>query len=76
MTRRRHPPLTDLDIDELIASPQVERIMAKNDTTWRAWRALKQLYFDRRDLRGKVMALEALTGASETKHVDRLEQRR
>lgn len=80
MTRHPDPPLTEDQIDAFIDS-QAKRhtLLNGSDTSRMAWRILKRLYFDRRDLRRENAALKTriaeLTGASgETNWIERVEK--
>jgi hypothetical protein len=67
MTRHPDPPLSDLDIDEFLTSPQRKRIVCNTDSGRLHWRITWRLYRDRQDLRRENAALKAklaeVTGA-------------
>ena len=60
-----HPdgPLDDDVIDAFMDNPKKRHtLMNGSDTSRMAWRILKRLYFDRRDLRREIAELKRIAG--------------
>lgn len=82
--REKRPSDAAPDVYEMAAfidNPRNRRVLMNgSDISRMAWRILKKLQYDHRDERREKerwkALYEAATGTSETKHVDRLEQRR
>jgi hypothetical protein len=77
MTKHPASPLDDDIIDAFLDSPKKRHtLMNGSDTSRMAWRILKKLYYDRRDLRGKLAELEGTRlGGSETNWTTKVEGR-
>ncbi len=73
-----HPdgPLTDDDIDAFFDSPKKRHtLMNGSDTSRMAWRILKRLYFDRRDLRRELAELKRISPEVQVKWSNRVQEK-
>jgi len=59
----RDAPLTEDEIDAFLDNPKKRHTLLNgSDTSRMAWRMLRRLYFDRRDLRRENLALKTRLG--------------